>query len=177
MGKTAGWSQCTSPEHDAAHLAALCRVAAESHDPDTNNAAGVAARPARAFLDGVLFSGDAANWIPDRIMPNPDRRRRPAKYDWIIHAEIAALLAAGNDAAGGTLYALWAACPTCATAIVEAGIDRVVTLKKTQDATPERWREKVATGIRILKAGGVTVSFFAGKLDASIRFDGKELEL
>lgn len=114
------------------------------------------------------------NRLPHGIEVAPDRVTAPTKYDWMVHAEVAALLRADY---GSTLYALWAACPACAVAIVEAGISRVVTLQATHDATPERWKAKVATGLEILLAGGVEVRFFEKRLGTSIRFDGKELEL
>lgn len=146
----------------------LAEYAANSGDPNTQNA---------AFVVTNRRSGIGVNCLPRFVADLPERLVPPQKYDWIIHAEVSAIIDAGHSASGSTLYALWAACPSCAVAIVESGVARVVTLQATQDATPERWRAKVATGLEILRAGGVEVSLFAGKLDTSILFDGKELEL
>lgn len=160
--------RCTLHESDRRifrDIAAFARD--ESHDHNTQNAAVVAAPPYTLWPIGT-------NRLPDGIEVTPGRLTAPAKYDWMVHAEVAALLRADY---GSTLYALWAACPACAVAIVESGISRVVTLRATQDATPERWRVKVATGMEILRAGGVEVEFFDGRLDETIRFDGTELRL
>lgn len=161
-------------ESDIVYLRALAQLAREeSDDPNTQNAAGLR----RKDCGPHLFSSMLANKLPWRIDATPERTTAPAKNDWIMHAEAGLMVGSGVKAIGGTLYALWAACPACAQAIVAGGIIKVVTLQATQDATPERWKAKVATGLEILRAGGVEVSFFAGKLDTSIRFDGKELEL
>lgn len=152
----------------------VATYARHSDDPNTQNAAGVASDFDSRRLQ---FHGIGVNWLPGHIQKTAANVSAPQKYDWIIHAEVSAVIDAGGMARGGTLYALWAACPACAVAIVEAGIARVVTLQATQDATPERWRAKVATGLEILRAGGVEVEFFTGSLDTAIRFDGKELKL
>lgn len=167
--------RCTLHESDDRHwLRALALYAKHSDDPNTQNAAGAVSSP---DCRGDGFRGIGVNWLPGNIPKVAELVTGPRKCDWIIHAEVSAIIDAGGMARGGTLYALWAACPACAVAIVEAGISRVVTLQATQDATPERWRAKVATGLEILRAGGVEVEFFTGRLDTTIRFDGKELHL
>lgn len=161
--------RCTLHESDRDRFKALADFARkESHDPNTQNAAAVLSRSDNSFWPV------GTNRLPAGVKPTKERLASPAKNDWMIHAEVAALLHVDY---GDTLYALWAACPACAVAIVEAGISRVVTLQATQDATPERWRARVATGLEILRAGGVEVEFFTGRLDTTIRFDGKELHL
>lgn len=166
--------RCTLHESDAVYFRALAQLAREeSDDPNTQNAAGLKSKG----LHHRGFSAMVANELPWTIDATPERTASPAKYDWIMHAEAGVLVGAGDRAISGTLYALWAACPSCALTIVAAGVARVVTLQATQDATPERWRAKVATGMEILRAGGVEVEFFTGRLDETIRFDGKELRL
>lgn len=155
----------------------LIGVSRESDDPNTQNAAGVLDRPARRFLGDVLFCCSCVNGLPLRVAKTPERVASPAKYDWFIHAETAAVIGAGPRAMFATLYALWAACPACAVAIAEAGISKVVTLKATQDATPERWRARVDLGLEILRASEVEVEFYGKPLGASIRFDGRELSV
>lgn len=157
----------------------LVEVSRESDDPNTQNAAGVLERPGARWLAGksYLFAGTGVNGVPYSISPDPERLASPAKYDWFIHAEFSALLHAGHTTGCGTLYGLWVACPSCAVAIVEAGISTVVTLKATQDATPERWRARVDLGLEILRAAGIEIEFYDKPLGKSIRFDGKELTL
>ncbi len=179
MPKKAASRPCTSPDDDLARFRFLARFAREnSHDPDTQNAAGVASGVAE-FLEGNPFGwGYDANRLPsDDIEELPERLTRPAKYDWIMHAEAAAVVAAGSRAGCGTLYALWAACPDCAKVIVRAFVSEVVTLQRTQDMTPNRWKDKVKTGLEILEAGGVAVRFFQEEIGETVRFDGKEVKL
>lgn len=168
---------CTSPDDDLARFRFLAILARDnSHDPDTQNAAGVWVA---GLLEGNEFwGGCGANRLPsDDIEELPGRLARPAKYDWIMHAEAAAIVAAGSRACCGTLYALWAACPDCAKVIVRACVGEVVTLQRTQDLTPDRWRPKVATGLEILAAAGVRVRFYDKPIGKRIRFNGEEVEL
>lgn len=179
MPKKVASPPCTSPDDDLARFRFLARFARDnSHDPDTQNAAGVASGIS-GFLEGNEFGwGCDANRLPsDDIEELPGRLVRPAKYDWIMHAEAAAVVAAGSRAGCGTLYALWAACPDCAKVIVRAFIGEVVTLQRTQDLTPDRWRPKVATGLEILAAAGVRVRFYDKPIGERIRFNGEEVDL
>jgi len=85
---------------------------------------------------------------------------RPFKYDVTEHAERDVILKAcrwGVKTEGLTLVANWVACPDCARAIVLAGIADVVCHGECMDRTPERWREKVALGLDILKHSGVNL--------------------
>ncbi|HSP09766.1 MAG TPA: bifunctional diaminohydroxyphosphoribosylaminopyrimidine deaminase/5-amino-6-(5-phosphoribosylamino)uracil reductase RibD [Candidatus Dormibacteraeota bacterium] len=74
------------------------------------------------------------------------------------HAEEEALAAAGDAALGGTLYVNLEPCnhehrsPSCAAAIIEAGLRRVVVSMTDPD---QRVR---GAGIRALEAGGITVT-------------------
>lgn len=51
---------------------------------------------------------------------------RPAKYDWVIHAELNAIVHSKRDLAGCTLYVTGQPCVQCAKIIVAAGITSVV---------------------------------------------------
>lgn len=92
---------------------------------------------------------------------------RPFKY-WVIeHAERAAIFHAlrqNIDLKGLTMVAPWVACPDCARAIVLSGVTEVVCHKECMDRTPERWKEMVDTGLKILEHGGVTVVQWSGKV-------------
>jgi deoxycytidylate deaminase len=152
-------------------LAALARD--RSTDPSTQNAARW----------GRYDYVQAANVA---VVPPLDDTR-DAKL-WVTeHAERGAIFAGLREMAGGalgkhgvppdTMYALWAACPECARAIVLAGITRVVTLDMP---SPDRWKAAVAEGDRIMTTRGVRVERYPlpdPRLGVTIRFDGKELEL
>ena len=144
-----------------------CRAMGRSGDSRTKNAACVSAR-------GIDIYG--VNGPPGSIaMPDGED-----KYDWFVHAEAAAIAhaaACGYSTVGMTMHALWASCPSCATLIAASGIEEVVTLKRLHDLTPERWQEKVATGLRILAAGGVKVTMFDGELGLPLMFNGEMVDL
>jgi dCMP deaminase len=117
-----------------------------------------------------------ANHFPAGVEP---RLARPAKYQFIEHAERAAIYAAaraGTATAWATLYCCWFACPDCARAIVEAGIREVVGHATPWAQTPVRWASEVATGEQILREGGVAVRRLAAPLGVKILFDGEVLE-
>jgi len=68
-----------------------------------------------------------------------------------VHAELNALLRAGPRARGGTLYTTVEPCPTCAAAIVNAGIRTVVY------SLPYRQIGGVRSGHDVLSSAGVVV--------------------
>lgn len=101
---------------------------------------------------------------------------RDKKLAATIHAEVAALLRAARDgvvADGATLYGTWVACESCARAIVEACVARVVTSARTYRDTPERWQAQVDRGLGILWSNGVEVVHLEHEFGLPpIRFSG-----
>lgn len=129
----------------------------------------------------IVSGGDvvvmAANRFPRGA---PHRHDRPAKYTFIEHAERSAIYAAARDGRrtlGARLFCPWFACPECARAIVCSGIREVVGSVMAAEATPARWRPLIRDGEAILRGGGVSVRWLAGKLGVPILFDGQILEL
>jgi dCMP deaminase len=149
--------------HDA------CRYAAQnSHDPDTQNGAVLVAAA------GTIY---AANCVPPGVARPEHRLARPFKYDFIEHAERAAILKAaqmGVATAGATLYCPWFACTDCARAIVAAGIKEVVGLIALRNATPARWLLNVELAEKMLEEAGVSQRLLADRVGVTIRFDGRE---
>jgi len=76
---------------------------------------------------------------------------------------------------GLTLYTTWAICSECSRTAIQFGIGRVVTLHELVRRTPPKWQESVTEGISMLKAVGVPVIGWKGKLSPkySIRFGGE----
>ena len=110
-------------------------AAAGSHDMHTQNGAILVPRAAAYVCVGV-------NKVPAGIWASPDRLARPAKYEYIEHAERMAIYQAarvGTPTRGATLYCPWFACMDCARAIIVAGITEVVGHVRPRAATPERW--------------------------------------
>jgi dCMP deaminase len=147
------------------------RAAVEcSHDHNTQNGA-VLLSYGLSVAGANMYRHDA--WR-QRVVTRDD------KLLLIEHAERVAIYEAaklGQKTEGGTLFALWAACPECARAIVGAGITRLVTLQATRDLTPERWAEPIRIADRMLAEAGVRVEFYTQPLGVRIRFDGRDVTI
>ena len=75
----------------------------------------------------VLLTG--FNGIPRGVVDLPERRERPIKYKWVVHAERNLLdLAArrGIRTEGCTVFVTHACCSSCMGSLIQAGITRVV---------------------------------------------------
>jgi deoxycytidylate deaminase len=154
---------------DLEYLAEACRHAAtHSHDPNTQNG---------AILVAGRHTVYAANCVPPGVKRNDRRLSAPVKYDFIEHAERAAIhraAAAGFATAGATLYCPWFACPDCARAIIIAGVREVVGLISLRNATPARWLKKVEVACEMIEEAGVGQRLLAGSVGVTIRFDGRD---
>lgn len=143
-----------------------------SDDPTTQNAAVIVA-PNRARSPAV------SNIIPYGLYLGDGRCHYPLKSDYIEHAERAAIAEAarmGFATEGCTMVALWAACPACARAIIQAGIVSVHVAHAALEATPDRWVSRVRLGIAMLHEAGVRVTTHRN-LRCEIRFDDSILTL
>lgn len=151
------------------YLREACRYAAQhSHDPETQiGAVLVTSRQ-------VIY---AANCVPPGVARSEHRLARPFKYDFIEHAERAAIYkaaAAGAATAGATLYCPWFACTDCARAIISAGIKEVVGLIALRNATPARWLLNVELAEKMLAEACVSQRLLADTVGVTIRFDGRD---
>lgn len=74
------------------------------------------------------------NGFPSEIKDDVDERhQRPAKYDWVVHAEENAITNAariGVSTKGTTIYLNLFPCARCAGVIINSGIKKVVVNKK-----------------------------------------------
>ena len=148
-------------------------AAASSHDRQTQNGAVLVPNAAAYVAVGV-------NRFPKGIGVTPDRLERPAKYEYIEHAERAAIYAAarvGTPTAGAKLYCPWFACADCARAIIMAGITEVVGHVRPRAATPERWTATVVQAEAMLREAGVGMRWIAEDIGVTIRFNGEEMRL
>lgn len=159
---------------DAGWLRQACLEAQRSHDPSTQNGAVLVPATAGAYV------AVARNCIPSGIQPTPSRLERPAKYDYIEHAERAAIYTAarvGTPTKGAVLYCPWFACTDCARAIICAGIREVVGHVRPRAATPERWTATIVLAEAMLREAGVSMRWLADDLGVTIRFNGEEMTL
>jgi dCMP deaminase len=99
-------------------------VASKSKDTSTKVGA-VLVRHNNAFSTGY-------NGFPRGVNDNiPERHERPAKYDWVVHSEVNAILNAAREGFmtyGSTMYVTLHPCKECAKAIAQAGVKEVVFL-------------------------------------------------
>lgn len=158
---------------DEAFLRMAARIAERSEDARTQNGAVI------AYGKGVVTA--APNRYPVVAWAGePDRTVAPGKYTYIEHAERAVIYEAaryGWTLDNGTLYAVWAACPECARAIIMSGIRRVVSHLTPRIMTPERWCEQIRVADGMLADAGVKIELLAPKLDITIMFDGRMVTL
>ena len=123
-------------------------IASWSKDPSTKCGAVIVDR--RNRIVSVGFNGFPAG-VKDSAARYNDREE---KYKFVVHAEKNAILFAGRDLSGCSLY-VWPIppCSQCAAAIVQAGILWVFSPMVT-DAAAERWADSIrATGAIFMETG------------------------
>lgn len=125
------------------------RAAEASPDPDTKNGA-ILVSP----LGDVVLA--ACNRFPRGVEETAARWERPAKYQFVEHAERNAIYQAAHNGlktAGLTMVCPWAACAECARAIIQAGIVRLV----REPLPVSSWSESIALGDQLFSEAGVEV--------------------
>lgn len=137
-------------------------LAMDSRDPSTQNGA--------ILVDGeggIVASG--VNNFPRGITESAERWGRPLKYKIVEHAERNAIYDAagrGIRTAGRTMVCCWAPCCDCARAIINSGIERLVTHKQALDRSPESWAADIALAETLLREGGVEFVKWDGHVGA-----------
>jgi len=144
-----------------------------SLDPSTQNGAVL-------YSESGVLIGKGWNRFPLGVETNEKRWARPAKYDYVMHAEAVAILDSLDSFTShhrSTLYCTWAACPQCAGAIIESGIIRVVTLKSLRDKSSDEWADLIDIADEMLHEAGVAVHRLDVSLSRSLRFEEKMTEI
>ncbi len=128
-------------------------IAAWSKDPSTKVGA-VIVDPRNKRIVSTGFNGfpfgveDKAERLDDRSI----------KYEMVVHAETNALMFAGNQASGCTLYVTpLPPCARCAVLIIQSGIRRVVS--PTPDTSREPWKTQFAISSQMFDEANVEVDF------------------
>lgn len=96
------------------------------------------------------------NGLPRGFEDTDDRLQRPNKYDFVVHAELNALIQCARNGVtpiGCTLYSSFSPCVNCAIAIVQAGIERVVTYEV--EDSDDRWRDSIEKSVEVFRESGV----------------------
>jgi dCMP deaminase len=112
-------------------------------------------------VGAVLVSADGKreylgyNGFPRGVEDHPERYAdRASKYAYVVHAELNAILKAGRDSEGATLYT-WplATCNECAKAVIQAGVARVV----SPTIPNGRWQDSQDIAMIMYNEAGVVV--------------------
>ena len=90
-----------------------------SKDPRTKVGAVIVSEDTRQVSIGY-------NGFPRHLNEAPERWEKPLKYEYVIHAELNAIMNCPFDTKGCTLYCTHQPCHRCLEHLVNAGIKRVV---------------------------------------------------
>lgn len=110
-----------------------------------------------------LVVGLGYNGFPRGVSDSEDRLNdRPTKYKFVVHAEVNAILMAGERAKGATLYvtptfAVPNICNECAKFAIQAGVKELVGWTPTgTEEQKARWGDAIAISKAMLDESGVT---------------------
>lgn len=128
-------------------------IAQWSKDPSTKVGA-VIVDPRNKRIVSTGFNG-----FPFGVEDSADRLEdRSIKYEMVVHAETNALMFAGEQANGCTLYVTpLPPCARCAVLIIQSGIKRV--LSPTPDTSREPWKTQFAISSQMFAESGISVEF------------------
>src|SRR6056297_2831562 len=107
------------PDWDAYFLAIAEAVSRRSPDPSTKHGCVLVDADRRVVATG--YNGPVAG-LPNAMVP----LERPAKYDWLIHAEDNAVAFARCDLRGSTAYVTGPPCSACFRRLLQVGVRRIV---------------------------------------------------
>jgi len=103
------------------------------------------------------------NGFPANISDSLDRYyNREFKLAAVVHAEKNALFNAaknGSTTEGCTAYVTWPPCSQCASALIQAGVSKVIC--PVPETAPERWRYNFILAGNLLYEAGVTVIYYS----------------
>jgi len=108
-----------------------------SKDPETKVGAVITSPDTRQLSVGY-------NGFPVGVDEAPERWERPEKYNWVIHAEINAIMNCPFDTKGSHLFCTHQPCCDCLGAIINARIETVTYCLPYSTMTSDdqvRWRE------------------------------------
>ena len=153
---------------DERYLQMAALVASWSKDPRAKVGA-VIVRNNRVVATGF-------NGLPSEVLDNQDRLiDKRIKLEMTVHAEENALIVAGINAEGATIYLHGKpVCARCAGSIIQAGIRRVVAMHpETSDDKRSAWREVGLIALAMLGEAGIK---FHAKAIESQKYNGKNAD-
>lgn len=130
-------------------------IASASKDPGTKVGA-VIVRPDRTIAS--LGYNGFPRGVDDTYQDRDHKLLRT------VHAEMNAILSAREPLAGCTLYVSpLCPCATCAGAIIQSGIKRVIAQMDPDMARKPQWKDSFEAGVEMFKQAGVNIFFYLEK--------------
>ena len=127
-------------------------AAQRSKDPSTQVGACIVDTNNRILSTG--YNGFPQGCSDDSFPWNRDEAKGETKYQFVVHAELNAVLnASGKDLAGAKIYVSLFPCHECAKAIIQSGVKEVVYLSDKYNGTVSDIASK-----RMLNAAGVKLT-------------------
>ena len=127
-------------------------AAQRSKDPSTQVGACIVDSSKRILSTG--YNGFPHGCSDDDFPWNRDDAKGETKYQFVVHAELNAILnASGKNLQGSTVYVALFPCNECAKAIIQSGITEVVYLSDKYHDTPSTIASR-----RMLNAAGVKLT-------------------
>ena len=127
-------------------------AAQRSKDPSTQVGACIVDTNNRILSTG--YNGFPQGCSDDTFPWNRDESKGETKYQFVVHAELNAVLnASGKDLAGAKIYVSLFPCHECAKAIIQSGVKEVVYLSDKYNGTVSDIASK-----RMLNAAGVKLT-------------------
>jgi len=127
-------------------------AAERSKDPNTQVGACIVDQQNRILSTG--YNGFPHGCSDDEFPWNRDEEKGDTKYQFVVHAELNAILnARGKSLAGSILYVGLFPCNECAKAIIQAGVSEVIYLSDKYKNTPSTIASR-----RMLDAAGVKLT-------------------
>jgi dCMP deaminase len=130
-------------------------VAQWSKDPSTKVGAVLISSEGREFV--------GYNGFPKGVLDSEERlNNREVKYKLVVHAEVNAILKAGDKARGGTLY-VWPSfslppiCNECCKVAIQAGVKEIVGyLPNENDERVQRWKASISISEEMCNEAGIS---------------------
>lgn len=145
------------PKWDLRFMRLACEARTWVKGPDLGVGACLASPDNRGFSLG--YSG-----LPRGMKDNDNRITDPAFKDFhIVHAELNAILNASRSVVGWTMYSTTFPCSNCASAIIQAGITRIVA-PVSPPGCCSRWAPHWEHASMAFEEAGVNVFPYEGEL-------------
>jgi len=138
---------------DRRFMGLAAHIADWSKDPSTKVGA-VLVDPRNRRIVATGFNG-----FPAGVEDRADRlENRAVKYEMVVHAEQNALMFAGTQAQGCTIYVTpLPPCARCAALLIQAGIRRIVCPRP--QGSPEKWAEQGRIAEEMFEEADIEITY------------------